>query len=103
MNKPVITKNQLVDILQSWQQGKITAQQLQDWMVLNYDPDDALVGVGESVWTIEAMNIVMNEYEIARVAKFIAGKADLAIKFIAASETDFESAKTQFIRRAFAD
>lgn len=103
MNQSAISKDELIEILQTWLQGEINVQQLQDWMVLNYDPDYVAIGQGEYPWTIEAMNIVMNEYEIVQTEKVVVEKGALAIDFINAKEAGFEEAKAQFIRQAFVD
>lgn len=103
MSQPTISKDALINILQSWRQGQISAEQLQDWMVLNYDPDEVAIGVGECPWTIEAMNIVMNEYEIVQTEKVVIEKVGLAIDFINATEASFDEAKARFIRQAFVD
>lgn len=103
MTKPNITKQQLLDVLKSWGEQKITADQLQDWMVSNYDPDDYDIGLGEPEWTIEAMNIVMNEYEIAKQEKFILVKYQLALDFITADEAKFNQTRHLFLHEGFSD
>lgn len=103
MSQPTISKDALINTLQSWRQGLISAEQLQDWMVLNYDPGEVEIGLGERPWTIEAMNIVMNEYEIVQTEKVVIEKVGLAIDFINATEANFDEAKARFIRQAFVD
>lgn len=103
MNQLVISKDALINVLQSLRQGQISAEQLQDWMLLNYDPAEVAIGAGECPWTIEAMNIVMNEYEIAQTTKVVIERVGLAIDFINATESSFNTAKAQFIRQAFVD
>ena len=98
-----ITKLQLIELLSSWKQGKITAEALQDWMVTHYDPPEIAVGNGEPEWTQEAMNIVMNEYEIAKTAKFRLDNAQYAIDFVNCSEASFNQTKHLFIHDGFAD
>lgn len=103
MTKPNITKQQLLDVLKSWGDKKITSDQLQDWMVTNYDPDDFDIGLGEPEWTVEAMNIVMNEYEIAKQEKFVLTKHLLAIDFINTDESRFNQTRHLFLHEGFCD
>lgn len=103
MTKPNISKQQLVDVLKSWGEQKITSDQLQDWMVTNYDPDETDIGKGEPEWTVEAMNIVMNEYEIAKQEKFRLENYMLAIEFIQAAESHFNQTRHLFLREGFSD
>ena len=103
MNSLSIAKTELINILLDWGQGRISAADLQDWMVAHYDPDEIEVGPGEPQWTIEAMNIVMNEYELAKPIKYVRDNYTLATAFIHCSDGTFEIAKTRFIRQAFVD
>tara|TARA_B100000809_G_scaffold55214_1_gene51015 strand:+ start:1851 stop:2297 length:447 start_codon:yes stop_codon:yes gene_type:complete len=103
MNTLSIVKTELTKILQDWGQGRMSATDLQDWMVTHYDPGEIEVGPGESKWTVAAMNIVMNEYEIAKPIKYLQENYTLATAFIHCSEGAFEAAKTRFIRQAFVD
>lgn len=103
MTKPNITKQQLLDVLNSWGEQKITSDQLQDWMVTNYDPDENDIGLGEPEWTVEAMNIVMNEYEIAKQEKFLLAKYQLAVDFISTDESRFNQTRHLFLHTGFCD
>ncbi|WP_394147368.1 hypothetical protein [Shewanella atlantica] len=103
MTKPNISKQQLIDLLTSWGEQKIDSDQLQDWMVTNYDPDETDIGKGEPEWTVEAMNIVMNEYEIAKQEKFRLENYMLAIEFIQAEESRFNQTRHLFLREGFSD
>ena len=103
MNTLCIAKTELINILLDWGQGRMSAADLQNWMVTHYDPDEIAVGPGEPQWTIEAMNIVMNEYEIAKPTKYVRDNYTLATAFIHCSKGTFETAKTRFIRQAFVD
>lgn len=101
-SKPNISKQALIDTLNAWGASSITAEQLQDWMVTHYDPDETDIGLGEPEWTVEAMNIVMNEYEIAKLAKFRLENFQLAIDFIKADESRFIRLATFFYVKALA-
>jgi len=101
--KPNISKQALTDIIVSWGNSTITTAQLQDWMVTHYDPDETDIGLGEPEWTVEAMNIVMNEYEIAKLAKFRLENFQLAIDFIQADESCFNQTRHLFLREGFSD
>ncbi|MCL1050452.1 hypothetical protein L2755_12550 [Shewanella abyssi] len=103
MTTSQITKVQLTDLLSSWKLGKISAEELQDWMVTHYDPPEVIIAKGEPEWTQEAMNIVMNEYEIAKTAKFRLDNAQYAIDFVNCSEASFNQSKHLFIKDGFAD
>lgn len=103
MTKPNISKQQLIDVLTSWGEQKIDSDQLQDWMVSNYDPDETDIGKGEPEWTVEAMNIVMNEYEIAKQEKFRLENYMLAVEFIQAEESRFNQTRHLFLREGFSD
>lgn len=103
MSQPVITKEQLISELQQWGEGKISAQQLQDWMVTYYDPPEVAIGPGESEWVQEAMNIIMNEYELAKIPKFKTESYALALTFLAATADNFTQRRHNFIHNGFAD
>ncbi len=103
MSQANISKQQLIDQLTAWQQAKIDNEQLQDWMVTHYDPDEVSIGQGECEWTVEAMNIVMNEYEIAKTEKFRQENAQLAIDFILADEARFNQTRHLFLQQGFHD
>ncbi len=103
MTKANISKEQLIEQLESWKQQQITAEQLQDWMVTHYDPDEVDVGRGEPEWTVEAMNIVMNEYEIAKLEKFRQENVQLAIDFINSEEARFNQTRHLFLQQGFKD
>ena len=103
MTKANISKAQLVEQLMQWKKKQISAEQLQDWMVTHYDPDEVEVGLGECEWTIEAMNIVMNEYEIAKLDKFRQENSQLAIDFIETDESRFNQTRHLFLQEGFKD
>ncbi|MCG9697535.1 hypothetical protein [Shewanella sp. Isolate11] len=103
MNKANITKAQLIEQINLWKQQAISAEQLQDWMVTHYDPDEVDVGLGEPEWTVEAMNIVMNEYEIAKLDKFRQENAQLGIDFIECDESRFNQTRHLFLQQGFKD
>lgn len=103
MSQLKITKQQLVDVLTSWGQDAITTDQLQEWMLDHYDPDEVIIGEGESQVVQEAMNIVMNEYELAKQEKILRQQYQLALDFINSVEDDFLTKRSQFLRHAFKD
>ncbi|MGS0676290.1 hypothetical protein [Shewanella sp. 0m-4] len=103
MENTEITKAQLLALLTSWKLGEIDAEALQNWMVTHYDPPEVKIGTGEAEWTQEAMNIVMNEYEIAKIAKFRLDNAQYAIDFVNCSESNFNQTKHLFIHDGFID
>ncbi|QYK01951.1 hypothetical protein [Shewanella psychrotolerans] len=103
MTKNNISKTQLVEQLMQWKNKQISAEQLQDWMVSHYEPDEVDIGLGECEWTIEAMNIVMNEYEIAKLDKFRQENAQLAIDFIDTDESRFNQTRHLFLQDGFRD
>jgi hypothetical protein len=98
-----ITKVQLIEILTQWGSSLINTEQFQHWMLDNFEPDEFTIGEGESDSTIEAMHIVMNEYEIADQRKCLAAQYKLAINFINTSEQDFITTRHAFLQRAFCD
>lgn len=103
MSKPFITKDQLISELNQWGEGKISAQQLQNWMVTYYDPPEVEIGPGENEWVQEAMNIIMNEYELAKTPKFKTEGYALAIAFLASTADNFYQRRHNFIHNGFAD
>ena len=103
MNNPEITKSQLIAQLSSWGEGKISSEELQDWMVTFYDPPEVIIGPGESEWTQLAMHIIMNEYEIAKTEKFRVENYALAIAFAQCSEETFDKSKHLFLYNGFSD
>jgi hypothetical protein len=103
MNNSEITKKQLITQLSNWGQGKISSQQLQDWMITFYDPPEVTIGPAEAEWTQLAMNIIMNEYEIAKTNKFRVDNYALAIAFAECTEETFNQTKHLFIYDGFSD
>lgn len=98
-----ITKTQLITQINNWGTGIISSEKLQDWMVTHYDPPEVEVGLDESLWVQEAMNIVMNEYELAKINKFRIENFKLAIDFIQCNEDNFLSTRQQFLHNGFSD
>ena len=103
MPHKIISKNQLITQLNDWHEGKNSAETLQDWMVTHYDPPEVEIGPGESHWVEEAMNIVMNEYELAKIEKFKSEGYQLAIQFLNCNEDNFLSRRQKFIHDGFSD
>ena len=103
MNKPFITKAQLIEKLTLCTQGKMSAAQLQEWMITVYDPPDVEIGPNESEWVQEAMNIIMNEYELAKIEKFKTEGYQFALTFLNADEDDFYQKRVHFIHDGFSD
>lgn len=98
-----ITKQQLLNVLKRWAANEVTTGQMQMWMLDNFEPDEFVIGEGESEHTVEAMHIVMNEYELADERKCLQSQSGLATAFIEASATDFLSARNAFLQRGFCD
>ena len=98
-----ITKLQLITQINAWGKGSISSEQLQDWLVTHYDPPEVEIGLGESEWAQEAMNIVMNEYELAKIVKFRIENYQLAIAFIECNEVNFLVTRQQFLHNGFSD
>jgi hypothetical protein len=98
-----ISKAQLIKQLHLWGTQKITAEQLQTWMVTHYDPPEVEIGSGETEWTIEAMNIIMNEYELAKIDKFKTESYLSALAFLDCDENSFYQRKHAFIHDGFCD
>jgi len=103
MTYKTITKNQLITVLDNWHKTKISSEELQDWMVTHYDPPDVEIGPGETSWVEEAMNIIMNEYELARIEKFKKEGYQHAINFLSCNEDNFLSRRQMFIHDSFLD
>ncbi|AGH81319.1 hypothetical protein PCNPT3_06905 [Psychromonas sp. CNPT3] len=98
-----ISKEQLIAQITRWKDAKLSNVQLQDWMVTHYDPPDVEIGKGENETVIEAMNIIMNEYELAKVDKFKIESAQAALDFLNCSEDTFEKCKYAFVHQGFLD
>lgn len=103
MSELSISKAQLIEQLNDIISGKITAQQLQDWMINHFDPPEVEIGPGEEECVQEAMAIIMNEYEIAKVAKFKEQGYAFALAFLACTEDDFNEKKHAFVHDGFTD
>jgi len=103
MSKPHITKAQLIELLNLWGESEISTPELQDWMLTNYDPPDVDIGLNEPEWIQDAMNIVMNEYEVVKLDKIVVENYTLALKFIGCSESSYTETKHDFIRNGFMD
>ncbi len=98
-----ISKAQLIVQINLWKNAKISATELQAWMVTFYDPPEVKIGTGESETVVDAMNIIMNEYELAKVEKFKVESADAALTFLNCTEHDFEQCKYLFVHQGFLD
>lgn len=98
-----ISKAQLIQQLNLWGTQKITAEQLQTWMVIHYDPPEVEIGNGETEWIIEAMNIIMNEYELAKLDKFKPEGYQFALTFLESDEKNFYLRKHAFVHDGFSD
>ena len=103
MDKPNISQTELIDVLSSWGERTLSSDKLQEWMIDHYEPSEVTIAKGESEWIHDAMNIVMNEYEVADQEKFVVDSYLLAIEFIQSSEDTFEERKDRFIREGFID
>ncbi len=103
MSRPFVTKTQLITELNAWDAGKISAEQLQNWMVTYYDPPEVEIGPGETEWIQEAMNIIMNEYELAKIPKFKKEGYAFALAFLECDESNFYQAKHSFVHDGFSD
>jgi len=101
MSDLFITKEQLLTELTAWHEGKISAEKLQDWMVTFYDPPEVEIGSGETEWVQEAMNVIMNEYELAKLDKFKPEGYKLALDFLNCTEDDFQQKRHHFIHDSF--
>ncbi|OIQ44785.1 MAG: hypothetical protein BM565_13615 [Gammaproteobacteria bacterium MedPE] len=99
----VISKAQLVDVLTQWQLGQINVEKMQIWMIDNFEPDEFSIGKGESEHTVEAMHIVMNEYELVDESKCLTDGAQLAIDFVNSTSDTFMSTRGEFLRNGFKD
>ena len=98
-----ISKQQLVEVLTQWQQQQLDNEQLQDWMVTHFDPPETLIGEEEEELVQEAMHIIMNEYELAKLDKFKPESYDYAMKLLACDDTNFVTLRHQFIHQGFSD
>lgn len=103
MTQPNVTKQQLIYILTQWHENKINNEQLQDWMVTHFDPPETLIGEEEAELVQEAMHIIMNEYELAKLDKFKVEGYTLAMNFLKCNEDNFVSLRQQFIHQGFSD
>ena len=99
----IITKALLIEQLVACQNKKITAQDLQDWMINHFDPPETQVGVDENELIQEAMSIIMNEYELVKIDKLKIEGITLALDFLKSNEGDFDRKRYQFLHNAFAD
>jgi len=103
MTQPIITKQQLIDILTQWHHLEINNEQLQDWMVTHFDPPETLIGEGEPELVEEAMHIIMNEYELAKLDKFKKEGYQFAMQFLQCTEENFTQLRQQFIHESFSN
>ena len=98
-----ITKTQLIEQLMLCQSETMSAQDLQDWMINHFDPPETQVGVGEDECVVEAMNIIMNEYELVKIEKLKIEGIPLALAFLNTTEESFEITRSQFLKHGFLD
>lgn len=98
-----ITKTQLIEQLDLWGSQKISNEQLQAWMITHYDPPEIEIGLNETEWVVEAMNIIMNEYELAKIEKFKVEGYQFALAFLECTEDNFYQLKHRFVHDGFSD
>jgi len=103
MSKACISKQALIECIGAWGAGTTSTEAFQSWMLDHYEPMEVDIGLGEAECTREAMNIVMNEYELADEKTLVQAQAILAIEFISCKEATFNAAKKRFIQDAFVD
>ncbi|MDA7746205.1 hypothetical protein N8878_02595 [Psychromonas sp.] len=103
MTQPMITKKQLIDILTQWDQKKISSEQLQEWMVTHFDPPDIPIAEDETELIQEAMHVIMNEYELAKLDKFKAEGYEFAMQFLQCTDENFVQLRQKFIHEGFSD
>jgi len=103
MSQPSVSKKQLINVLNQWHQKTIDNEQLQDWMVTHFDPPETLIGEGETELIQEAMHIIMNEYELAKLDKFNDEGYAYAIQLLQCTEENFVALRQQFIHQGFRD
>ena len=98
-----ITKTELIEQLHLWGKNTISSEQLQSWMITHYDPPEVEIGLRETEWVIEAMNIIMNEFELAKLDKFKQDAYQYALAFLDSDESNFYQRKHAFIHDGFSD
>lgn len=98
-----ISKTELIECIKAWGQGEMSDDSLQEWMIDRYDPTEVEIGPSEPENVVEAMNVVMNEYEIAATDKFVRANYGLAIAFIESDPHNFLDRRTVFLRKGFID
>ena len=103
MSELSISKTQLITQLKETMNGKMSAQQLQEWMINHFDPPEVEIGPGESECVQEAMAIIMNEYELAKLSVFKEESYGYALDFLDCDETDFNQKKYHFLHDGFSD
>lgn len=103
MTQLIISKQQLIDILTQWNQQKIDNEQLQDWMVTHFDPPETLIGEDQPELIQEAMLVIMNEYELAKLNKFKPEGYEFAMQFLQCTAENFVQLRQQFIHQGFSD
>ena len=99
----IITKQALIDKINSWGQQHISTELLQLWMLDNFEPDEFDIGKGEPECVVEAMHIIMNEFELAQQEKCLSSKYQLAIHFIDCNDDNFIMRKNEFLKHGFSD
>ncbi|WP_413699226.1 hypothetical protein ACLKMH_17205 [Psychromonas sp. KJ10-10] len=98
-----ISKSQLIEQLDLWGSQKMSSEELQAWMVTHYDPPEVEIGLNETEWVAEAMNIIMNEYELAKIEKFKIEGYKYALSFLDCNEDNFYQLKHRFVHDGFSD
>lgn len=96
-----VKKGQLEKVLTYWGKRKLSSRKLQNWMIRNYNPALIEVGPGEPEMVQQAMNLIMNEYELARPESFVIEKYSLALDLLDCNEDEFADAAARFLRHAF--
>ena len=98
-----ISKAKLLSVLSDCANQKISVEQLQVWVIHNYDPPEAGVAKAEAEHTKNAMDMVMNEYELVDLDKVRLEGLVMAMDFIACEAHEFDAKGKRFIREGFLD
>ena len=98
-----ISKAKLLSVLTDCANQKMSVEQLQEWMIDNYDPPESGVVKAEAEHTKNAMDMVMNEYELVDLDKVRLEGLAMAMEFIACEAHEFDVKGKRFIRGGFLD
>lgn len=95
-----ITKDELQGIIIDWGCGRLTSQELQLWMELNYFPLH-FPWKNEPENLQKAMHVIINKFEQGNPNYLVPENYKVALEFLDATEQNYEEMERKFLEQCF--